>query len=245
MKKFLALAFGIVCYVVSMATMLYAALYFGNVYAPHTIDAFGAMPIGEALLINAALILGFAVQHSGMARPAVKRFAARLVSPYLVRSTYILISSLAVILLMRLWQPIGILVWHFENAAAAAMIAGIYWMGWALIVWSTFLIDHFELFGLRQVWTACNGGTCFEPQFRTPGLYRHVRHPIHLGWMIVLWATPMMTVTHLFLAIGMTVYIVAGTRLEEKCLSSRYPDYSQYTRKVPMYLPSPWRRLDP
>jgi len=244
MTKPIYLVYGIFCYVVSMATILYAALFFGNIYAPHTIDVFGARPISEALLINAALIAGFALQHSGMARLGFKRVLARFVSNCMVRSTYILVSSFAVIALMTLWQPIGILVWSVEAPMVRALIAAAYFGGWLLIAWATCLIDHLEMFGLRQAWTAYRGEICPEPGFQTPGAYRHVRHPIHLGWMIVLWATPTMTVTHLLLAIGMTTYIFAGATLEEWDLKKRFSDYAQYARKVPMFVPSIRRRLD-
>lgn len=244
MKKPLYLAYGVTCYIIAMATILYAALFFGNIYAPRTIDVFGARPVKDALFINASLIALFALQHSGMARTRFKRMVARVVSNCLVRSTYILLSSLAIIVLMVFWQPIGSLVWSVETGLFRAAIVAAYFSGWVLILWGTCLIDHFEMFGLRQAWTAYQGGTYLEPGFQTPGAYRHVRHPIHAGWLIVLWATPMMTVTHLLLAIGMTVYIFVGTRFEEKSLAERFPDYRQYARKVPMYLPSIWRRLD-
>ena len=244
MKKPLILVYGVGSYVVSVATILYAALFFGNIYAPHTIDMFGAMPLGDALLVNALLIVGFALQHSGMARARFKAFIARVLSPCLVRSTYILLSSVAVIALMVFWQPIGTLVWVVQSRVLSAVIAGVYFSGWILIIWATFLIDHFEMFGLRQTWTAYKGGTCPEPGFQTPGAYRHIRHPVHLGWMIVLWATPTMTLTHLLLATGMTAYILVGTRFEEKSLAARFPDYRQYARKVPMFFPSIRKRLD-
>jgi protein-S-isoprenylcysteine O-methyltransferase Ste14 len=217
MRKPIYLVYGIFCYVVSMATIFYAALFFGNIYAPRTIDVFGAMPAGKALLINTALIAGFALQHSGMARLGCRRVLARIVGNCMVRSTYVLLSSFAIIVLMVLWQPIGSLVWTVEV--------------------------HFEMFGLRQAWTAYHGETCPEPEFQTPGAYRHVRHPIHLGWLIVLWTTPTMTVTHLLLAIGMSLYILIGTHLEEMGLMARFENYAQYMRKVPMLIPSLRRRL--
>lgn len=244
MKKRLYLAYGVTCYIIAMATILYAALFFGNIYAPRTIDVFGARPVKEALLVNATLIVLFALQHSGMARTGFKRFVARIVPRCLVRSTYILFSSVAIIVLMVFWQPIGSLVWSVGPGPFRWMIVAAYFSGWVLILWGTCLIDHCEMFGLRQTWTAYRGSACPKPEFRTPGVYRHVRHPIHAGWLIVLWATPVMTVTHLLLAMGMTIYIIAGTRLEEKCLAERFPDYRQYARKVPMLIPSLRRRLD-
>ncbi len=155
-----------------------------------------------------------------------------------------MMARLDIIALMACWQPIGILVWSVESPVFSTLIAAVYFGGWILILWSTCLIDHLEMFGLRQAWTAFRGETCPEPEFRTPGAYRHVRHPIHVGWIIVLWATPMMTVTHLLLAIGMTMYIVAGTALEEMDLRNRFADYAQYMRKVPKFIPSLHRHLD-
>lgn len=244
MKRSICIAYGAACYLVAMATMAYAALYFGNILVPVTIDAFGATPLPEALLINALLIVGFGVQHSGMARPGAKRVMARIVSDTLVRSTYVLISSLSVVVLMVCWQPIGIVVWHIESPLPRVALAGGYLAGWALIVRATFLIDHLEMFGLRQVLGHRRDQAPVEPGFCTPGAYRLVRHPVHLGWMIVLWMTPTMTLTHLLLSVGMTGYIVVGARLEEKSLVAQFPDYRQYARKVPMFIPSLRKRLD-
>ncbi len=244
MKTILRRAYGLFCYALALTTILYAALYFGNIRLPKTIDGFGAAPLGYALLVNTALLVGFAVQHSGMARPACRRFTAHWLSGRLVRSTYVLASSLAVTLLMLCWQPIGIVVWQADNTWVSGALTGVYYSGWMLIAWATFLIDHLELFGLRQTWEKGNRGACREPEFQTPGLYRHVRHPINLGWMIVLWATPVMTVTRLVLAVGLTAYVLVGTRLEELRLEARFPLYRQYARKVPAFLPSLRRRLD-
>jgi len=244
MKATLMRAYGLTCYGISMLTIFYAALFFGNIYVPRTIDIFSATPTATAASVNVALVVAFALQHSGMARPGFKQVLARIVGPCLVRSTYVLVSSVAVVTLMVCWQPIGSLVWLVEATLPRLALVVLYFSGWILIVWSTCLIDHLELFGLRQVMRGCRGESCPEPGFQTPGAYRHVRHPTQLGWLIVLWATPVMTVTHLLLAVGMTIYIVIGTHLEERTLRARFASYRQYERKVPMFLPSLRRRLD-
>jgi protein-S-isoprenylcysteine O-methyltransferase Ste14 len=137
----------------------------------------------------------------------------------------------------------GGIVWSVSNAIGSRAIHTVYFLGWGLMIYATFLIDHFEMFGLRQAWTAYQGGECGSPKFRTPGAYRHVRHPIHLGWLLILWASPVMTVTHLVFAAGMTIYILVGIQFEERDLAAELPDYQQYKRKVPMLLPSLQKRL--
>jgi protein-S-isoprenylcysteine O-methyltransferase Ste14 len=185
----------------------------------------------------------FALQHSGMARPEFKKWLTRIVPVCLERSLFVLISSITVIVLMLFWQPIGAVVWSVESASLRFLMTGAYFSGWVLIVWSTFLIDHFSYFGLRQAYTAYRGGTCDIPGFQTPGAYRVVRHPIQTGWLIVLWAAPTMTVTRLILAMGLTLYILVGTQLAESRLEHRFGSYTQYMRKVPMLLPSLRRHL--
>ncbi len=242
MNRWMPLLFGIVSYLVFVATMAYSVAFFGNLFVRRTIDAAPTIPIAEALLVNVAILVAFALQHSGMARPAFKRWSSRYVSPVVQRSTYVLVSSLAMIGLMLLWQPIGWVVWSIENPPAKALILAAYLIGWLVMAWSTFLIDHWELFGLRQVWCAFRGiAPCRDPAFRTPAAYRYVRHPIYTGWLIILWAAPVMTISHLVIATGLTLYIVLGVRFEEEDLARRMPYYEQYRRKVPMLLPS-WRR---
>jgi protein-S-isoprenylcysteine O-methyltransferase Ste14 len=242
MNRWLALLYGIASYLVFVATMVYSVAFFGNLCVHRTIDAAPTIPIGQALLVNIAILVAFALQHSGMARPAFKRWLSKYLSPVVQRSTYVLASSLAMIGLMLLWQPIGWVVWSVEVSPAKEMILASYLVGWLAMCWATFLIDHYELFGLRQVWCAFRGvAPCRDPAFRTPAAYRFVRHPIYTGWLIILWAAPVMTISHLVIATGLTLYIVLGVRFEEDDLARRIPYYDQYRRKVPMLLPS-WRK---
>jgi len=177
-----------------------------------------------------------------MARAPFKRRLSRWIPVELIRSTFVLVSSLAFIMVMLLWQPMGGVVWSTDNELLRGLVTGTYLFGWLLMIWSTFLLDHFEMFGLRQAWCAFRGGSdCAEPAFCTPAAYRFVRHPIYTGWLTVMWASPAMTVTHLVLALGMTLYVFIGIRYEERDLAERLPYYEQYRRKVPMLLPS-WRR---
>jgi protein-S-isoprenylcysteine O-methyltransferase Ste14 len=194
------------------------------------------------MLANTALLLLFALQHSGMARPRFKSWLTRIVPPVAERSTFVLASCAAMVVLMALWQPMGGVVWSVQNLVARQFFTALYFLGWALMIWATFLLDHFELLGLRQVWCHFRRRRrCNEPPFRTPAAYRYVRHPIYAGWLVVLWAAPVMTVSRLVIATGLTVYVVVGARLEEQDLERRLPYYEQYRRKVPMLLPS-WRR---
>jgi protein-S-isoprenylcysteine O-methyltransferase Ste14 len=178
-----------------------------------------------------------------MARKSFKRWLHARMSRCLERSTYVLASSIAMIVVLVLWQPMGGIVWSLSNVFGSRAIHAVYFSGWGLMIYATFLMDHFEMFGLRQAWTAYQGGECGSPKFRTPGLYRRVRHPIYLGWLFILWASPVMTVTHLVFAAGMTIYILVGIQLEERDLAVELPDYQQYKRKVPMLLPSTRKRL--
>ena len=242
MKRWILLLFGIASYLVFLATMAYAVGFFGNLFVSRTIDAAPTIPIGEGMAVNVAILLAFALQHSGMARPGFKGWLSRHIPTVAQRSLYVLASSVAMIALMLLWQPIGWLVWSFDAAPAKPLILAVYFAGWLVMFSSTFLIDHWELFGLRQVWRAFRGAApCRDPAFRTPAAYRYVRHPIYTGWLILLWAAPVMTISHLVIAAGLSLYIVLGVRFEERDLRGRIPYYDQYRRKVPMLLPS-WRK---
>jgi protein-S-isoprenylcysteine O-methyltransferase Ste14 len=242
MRRFLVLAYGLLAYLLFVGTMAYAVAFFGNLFVSRTIDAAATIPVGRALLVNLALLVVFALQHSGMARPRCKHWLSRSVPAAAMRSTYVMMSCIAMILLMVLWQPMGGVVWSVDNEIARDAITLIYFLGWILATWATFLLDHFELFGLRQVWSEFRQrAPCREPGFRTPSAYRYLRHPIYAGWLVVLWASPIMTVAHIVLAAGLTAYVFVGVRLEERDLERRLPYYRQYRRKVPMLLPS-WRR---
>lgn len=235
------LFYGLLAYVAVIATIAYGILFLGNLFVPRTIDAAAVVPFSEAFGVNVALLILFALQHSGMARKRFKHWLARRLNPGLERSTYVLASSFATMLVFALWQPMGGIVWAVSSPLMSKVIVVAYFAGWMLMITATFLLDHLELFGLRQAWTAFQGGTCELSEFRTPGLYRHVRHPIYLGWLVVVWASPVMTVTHLVFAAGMTTYMLIGIQLEESDLVADLPDYQQYKRKVPMLIPS-WRK---
>ena len=242
MNRWILLLFGIGSYLALLATMGYCVAFFGNLFVSRTIDAAPTIPIGEALLVNVLILFAFAAQHSGMARPRFKHWLSRFVAPAAERSLYVLASSMAMASLMLLWQPIGWVVWSIETSPAKALMLATYALGWLTMAWSTFLIDHWELFGLRQAWCGFRGAApCRDPAFRTPGAYRVVRHPIYTGWLLILWAAPVMTISRLVIAAGLTLYIVVGARFEERDLQRRIPYYDQYRRKVPMLLPS-WRR---
>ncbi len=242
MKRWMSLIYGVFAYACFVATVAYAVLFLGNLFVARTIDAAAGVPLGNALLVNLALLLAFALQHSGMARVTFKRWLAGALSPELVRSTYVILSCVAMVLMMVLWQPMGGVVWRIDDPLAKQLISTVYLLGWVLMIWSTFLLDHFELFGLRQVWNRFREQPpCESPEFQTPSAYRFVRHPIYAGWVVILWASPIMTVAHLVLAVGLTLYVVYGIRLEERDLRKHLPHYEQYRRKVPMLLPS-WRK---
>jgi protein-S-isoprenylcysteine O-methyltransferase Ste14 len=243
MKQNLKLLYGLLSYFMFLVTIAYCIAFFGNFFVVRTIDAAAIVPMREALAVNCGLLVVFALQHSGMARKSFKRWLNLRISPCLERSTYVLASSIATILVIALWQPMGGVVWSVEGRVPSTLIYVCYFAGWGLMFFATFLINHFELFGLRQAWAAYLGSSCAKSELRTPGLYRHVRHPIYLGWLMIMWSSPFMTVTHLVFAAGMTIYILIGIQFEERDLAAELEDYPQYRRKVPMLFPSFRKRL--
>ncbi len=231
-------AWSLLCYAIFFATFLYSIGFIGNLFVPKAIDSVPQLPLLPALAVNLGLLAVFAVQHSVMARPAFKRWWTRWVPQAAERATYVLMSSLALILLFWGWQPIGGVIWQVQSAPWEALLIGAYLGGWLLLLAATFMLDHFELFGLRQGWHALRGLPMPNLEFKTPWLYNHVRHPIYVGWLAIVWATPTMTAAHLLFAIGCTGYIVIGTLLEERDLLRAHPEYVEYKARVPMLLPS-------
>jgi protein-S-isoprenylcysteine O-methyltransferase Ste14 len=237
MKRITIFLYGVVCYILFLGTFLYVIGFVGNLWVPKSIDSPATMPTAPALLIDLALLVVFAVQHSLMARPFFKRWLTKVVPQEAERSTYVLASSLALILLVTYWQPLGGMVWEVVSVAGVALLYALFAAGWALVLLSTFLINHFDLFGLRQSWFALQGRPYEPVQFRQPWLYRQVRHPLYVGFFIALWATPTMTITHLVFAVMASAYIVVGTLLEERDLKMHHPEYVEYAKRVPRYIP--------
>ena len=238
LKRILVFAYGLVCYAIFFATFLYALGFVGNFIVPVTLDGVPRVGTGLALAIDVGLLGLFAVQHSLMARPFFKRWLTRLIPAAAERSTYVLFSSLALIALFLFWQPLGGVVWEVRDPVWQAVLLALFAFGWLLVLVSTFLINHFDLFGLRQVWLQLRGQPYRALKFGTPGPYKLVRHPLYLGWLFAFWATPTMTGTHLLFAFMTTAYILVAIQLEERDLvDSLGDDYVQYRRKVPMILP--------
>ena len=238
MQRVLAMLYGLAAYFVFFATILYAIGFVTGLAVPKTIDDGTMVPIGEAIIVNVLLMSLFAVQHSVMARPSFKRWWTQFVPKSVERSTFVLLASLALVLLFWQWRPIPAVIWHVGNANVAAGLQGLSLVGWALVFASTFLINHFELFGLHQVVNNLFGKPMPSVRFKTPVLYKMVRHPIYLGFIIAFWATPLMTVGHLLFAAVTTAYIFVGIALEEHDLIALFGDqYRDYRRRVGMLIP--------
>jgi protein-S-isoprenylcysteine O-methyltransferase Ste14 len=244
--RILAFGYGVAAYLIFLATFLYAVGFIGNFGVPRTLDGTPADPLAKALAIDVALLALFAVQHSVMARKWFKDRWTRVVPPPVERSTYVLFSSLALILLFAQWRPLGGEVWTVESPAAVLALRALFAFGWGLVLVSTFLIDHFDLFGLRQVWLHLVGRPYTALRFRTPGPYRLVRHPLYVGWLFAFWMTPTMTLSHFLFAVMTTAYILVAIRFEERDLVRIHGRaYEEYRRSVPMMVPSPRRESAP
>lgn len=241
MARILYLLFGIAAYLLFFATFLYLIAFVGDLpWVPRTVDRGGEVgPLGVALLVDVALIALFGLQHSVMARAGFKRAWTRIVPPPIERSVYVVAASLALILLFLVWRPISPLVWSVENEVGAAILWALFALGWLIVLVSTFLISHFELFGLAQVWGHARGAAeVAPPAFRTPFFYRWIRHPLYSGFFLAFWATPQMSAGHLLLAAGVSVYMLIAIRYEERDLVALFgADYESYRHRAGMLTP--------
>ena len=238
MTRIAAFLYGVLCYAATVASLVYAAGFLANIGVPKSIDTAPTADTLRAVLTNLGLLGVFAVQHSVMARQGFKRLWTKIVPRTVERSTYCLFSAAALGLLMWQWQPMGGTIWHVEAAWARYLLFGLSLVGWVGVYYSSFLINHFDLFGLRQVWLHLRGREYTPLAFQTPTLYKWIRHPLYLGLTLAVWATPDMTVTHLLFAVGVLGYIIVGIQFEERDLiASLGTRYAAYRRAVPMLLP--------
>jgi len=239
MSAMVSMLYAVVAYVLFAGTFAYAVGFTGNIVVPKGIDAGASAPLLEAIAVNLLLLGLFAVQHSVMARRGFKRWWTRIVPPAVERSTYVLAASLALALVLWQWRPIAEpVVWRIDGAFATTLVWAVFWLGWVILLASSFLINHFELFGLRQAWAQVTGRPLPEPKFRTPAFYRYVRHPLYLGFLLGFWATPVMSAGHLLFAVGATGYILVGIWFEERDMIAQFGDqYRRYRTQVGMLLP--------
>ncbi len=237
-KRALFFAYGLTAYIIFLGTFLYAIAFVGGFFVPTRLDGVPRGPLAQSLAIDAGLLAIFAVQHSVMARRWFKERWTRIVPVPIERSTYVLFASVALGFLLWQWRPLGGVVWSVQQPAARIAIWILFAWGWAQVLVMTFLINHFDLFGLRQVWLFLMGRPYTKVEFATPAPYRFVRHPLYLGFVIAFWSTPHMTLAHLVFAVATTAYIVIAIQFEERDLKHEYgADYEEYRRRVPMLLP--------
>ena len=245
MRRIIAFMYGVAAYVVFLGTFLYAIGFVGNVGVPRSIDSGTAGSFGQALLLNTLLLALFAAQHSGMARQGFKQWWTKFVPQPIERSTYVLLSSLALLFLFWQWRPMGGLVWEVGGPLGRLLLRLLFGLGGGIVLVSTFLLNHFALFGLRQVYLYLCGKEYTPLEFKTPGFYHYVRHPLYVGWLFFFWATPTMTAAHLVLALLTTAYILVAIQFEERDLVRFHGHtYEDYRQRVPMLLPQVFRKKD-
>lgn len=238
MNRWLVFIYGLASYLLFLGVFGYAILFIGNIGIAKTLDAVPNSSLGFAVVINALLLTLFAVQHSLMARPFFKRWLTQSIPKAAERATYVLASNLAMIALFLFWEPMGFQIWNLSNPVAVTILYSLFFAGWGLIFLSTVWLNHFDIFGLRQVWLYFQKREYTSLRFEMPGLYRYIRHPLYVGWFIVFWATPTMTAGHLFFAVLTTAYILVAVRLEERDLIDEHgTDYLSYRNEVPMFVP--------
>ena len=240
MSRALSMSFAIICYAIFFATFLYLVGFVGDfMMLPRTVDApLSTMSMGAAIVVDVMLIALFGLQHSVMARQGFKRAWTRYVPKVIERSVFVLFASIALMVMFSFWQPIDSVIWDVTSPAGAMLLWVLFWVGWGTVLLSTFLINHFELFGLQQAWMNMQGRECAPPRFRTPFLYRFVRHPLYLGFFLAFWSAPQMTAGHLLLAIGMSVYMLIAIQYEERDLIAFHgSDYQEYRSRVGMLMP--------
>ena len=238
MKRILFFLYGMTCYLFFLGIFLYAIGFLGNFGVPNSIDGVPRVSFWQALAVNTVLLGIFAVQHSLMARPWFKQWWTQYIPKPIERSTYVLFTNIALALLFYAWEPMGGNIWQVQHFFGQALLFSLFGIGWGIVLMATFLINHFDLFGMRQVWLHLRKIPYTPLQFKTPALYKHVRHPLYVGWLLVFWATPTMTSAHLVFALMTTIYILMAIQWEEKDLvDSHGQAYEEYRRRVPMLIP--------
>lgn len=238
MRRILTFTYGLLAYLAFFVTILWAIFFVGDILVPKTINSGTPGPVTTAVIVNCFFLALFAIQHTIMARQGFKRWVTRYIPHTVERSTYVMVASAILLMMFYQWRPITTIVWDVENPAGRVMLNAMFWAGWAMVFLATFLINHFDLFGLRQVYFALRQRAYESLPFRTTALYKFVRHPLLLGFLIAFWATPTMTMGHLLFAVMTTGYILAGIQFEERDLEKNHGEvYRQYKDRVPMLIP--------